>query len=382
VRAYLTDADSEAVMRRVAANLALPGFELRRGAITEAERDLKTERSPALLFVDVSGIDRILDAVQSLSNVCEPQLQLVVVGEANDVGLFRALIAMGVADYLFKPLTAELVESVLWKLTSGATAGSDSRLGKLVAITGARGGVGVSTVAANIATYLAEKASRRVALVDLDTVTGALALMLSARPNAGLAEALDQPGRIDDLFLERATISLGPRLDLFASEQADSASAPRTAEAAEALLGRLQRSYHYVMMDVPLARRSDLHAFVESAHARLVVTEATLLALRDAGRTLQSAEAAGQRVILVQNRAGRPGDLGGPDAEAAIGRAPDLAIPFLPRAFGSALNLGVPAWRRDGRIETAVGLMARELSGQGVRAAPVPRWKRMLGLHP
>ncbi len=382
VRAYLADADSEAVVRRVAANLALPGFELRRGRIADAERDLRSERSPALLFVDVSGVDRVLDAVQSLADVCEPQLQLVVVGEANDVGLFRALVAMGVADYLFKPLTSELVEGVIWKLTSGAVAGPEARLGKLVALTGARGGVGSSSLAASLATYLAEKASRRVALVDLDVATGALTLMLGAAPNAGLAEALSQPARIDDLFLERATISVGPRLDLFASENPDLAGQVDAPAAATALLGRLQKSFHYVLLDVPLARAGQFAPFIDAAHIRMLVTEATLLSLRDAGRALGRAEAAGQRVILVHNQAGRPGDLAGADAANAVGRGPDIAIPFLPRAFGTALSLGQPAWRHDSRVETAIGLLARELTGQGARSRPAPAWKRWVGLAP
>ncbi len=379
VLAYVEDAETEAVLRRVASHLALPGFEVRRGGIAMAERDLKSQRSPALLFVDVGSVDRVLDAVQSLSDVCEPQLQLVVIGEANDVGLFRGLITLGVADYLFKPLTAELLESVMWRLTNGGARSNDGRLGKLVAVSGARGGAGASSIAANLGTYLAEKASRRVVLVDLDIRTGAQALMLGQKPNSGLAEALEVPGRIDDLFLERATIAIGPRLDLLASELPAGRVPVITAEAGEALLGRLQRSYHYVVMDVPAALRDACEPLLASAHVQLLATEATLLSARDATHRLQAAGAS-QRQILVQSKSGRPGDLSAEDFATALGRAPDCTVPFLPRAFGAAVNLGRPAWQDEPRAEAAVALLSRELSGQKVRASPAPAWRRLLGL--
>lgn len=380
ILAYVQDGESEAVLRRVATHLALPGFEVRRGGIATAQRDLKFQRSPAILFVDVGGVDTVLEAVSDLSEVCEPQLQVVVIGESNDVGLYRGLLALGVADYLFKPLTAELVEAVVWRLTNGSPRGTEARLGKLVAICGTRGGVGASSIAANLASYLAEKASRRVALVDLDVRSGAQALLLGAKPNSGLAEALEVPGRIDDLFLERATIAVGPRLDLLASEMpADRVPVPKL-DGGEALIGRLQRSYHYVLMDVPLPLRDAAKSLLATAHVQLFLLDATLLALRDTVQRMEAASALGQRQILVHNKVGRPGDLPTAELATALGRAPDASIPFLPRAFNSGLNLGRPAWREDQRAEAAIALLARELSGQAVKAQQAPRWKQILGL--
>lgn len=378
--AYVHDGESEAVLRRVATHLALPGFEVRKGGIANAVRDLKHQRSPGILFVDATETDTVLEAVQDLSEVCEPQLQLVVIGDANDVGLYRRLLGLGVAEYLFKPLTAELVEAVVWRLSNGGQRGSEARLGKLVAVCGTHGGVGASSIAANLATYLADKASRRVVLVDLDVRTGPQALLLGAKPNAGLAEALELPGRIDDLFLERATITIGPRLDLLASEMpADRATAPKM-DGGEVLIGRLQRSYHYVLMDVALPMRDAAKALLTTAHVQLFVLDATLLGVRDTVQQMEAASALGQRQILLHNQAGRPGDLPLADLTSGLGRAPDATIPFLPRAFNTALNLGRPAWRDDQRAEAAIALLARELSGQGVREAKPQGWKSLLGM--
>jgi pilus assembly protein CpaE len=380
--AYVQDADTEAALKRVAVHLALPGFEVRRGNIAAATADLRQQRSPALLFVDVAGIDRVLDAVQALSEVSEPQLQVVVIGETNDVSLFRGLLRLGVSDYLFKPVTSELLEQMIMRLTGGTLDACDPRLGKLVAVTGARGGVGASSIAANLAHHLAEKAGRRVALLDLDLISGAQSLLLGTRTNAGLADALEAPGRIDDLFLERATISVTGRLALMASEVVPERAPMVTAEAMAALLGRLQRAYHYVIIDVPQVARARAQAFLDAAPLHLLVSEATLIAARDTAAAQEQASAAGHRQILVLNKAGRPGDLTDADFAATLKRPPDVAVPYLPQVFGAAMNLGQPAWASDPRAEAGIALLARELSGQGVAAQPVPAWKRWLGLVP
>lgn len=377
VAAYVLDADSEATLRRAAAHLALPGFELHHGNVDAAMRDLKAKRSPALLFVDVCDTDMVADAMQRLSEVCEPQLQVVVIGRENDVGLYRELLAMGVADYIFKPLTTQLVEKLMRQLTTTAAArpAAAARQGKLVVVSGARGGVGTSSVACNVASYLAEKAERRVVLVDLDTSAGAQALMLGVEPNAGLAEALDSPSRIDDLFVERATIAVGARLDLLASEQPIDRAAPIKLEASETLIERLRKKYFYVIVDLPRGLGPVADALVAAADLRLLVTEATLIGARDAGRT---PPIAGRRTIVVHNKAGRPGDLGDGDFAAALLRAPDVALPYHPRAFGVGVNLGTPAWRSGGPVEAAVARLAMELTGRSGAIKPPTLLDRIL----
>lgn len=383
VLAYVQDADTQAALQRAAVNLALPGFEVRRGTIATATADLREQRSPALLFVDVAGIDRVLDAVQALSEVSEPQLRVVVIGETNDVGLYRGLLRLGVSDYLFKPVTSELLEQLVIRLTGGALDATEARLGKLVAVTGARGGAGASSIAANLAHFLAEKAGRRVALLDFDLASGAQALLLGVAPNAGLADALEAPGRIDDLFLERATMKVTGRLDLMASEVLPERLPAITEAAVAALLLRLQRAYHYVIADVPQPVMAQAQALLAAMPLHIVVGEATLLAARDMVARQLQASLTGQRQIIVHNKAGRPGDLSADDLAGTLKRPPDVAVPFLPAAFGTALNLGQPAWASDAQAEEGIARLARELSGQGLSLpTPVPAWKRWLGLVP
>ena len=365
VHAYVLDAESEQTLKRAATNLGLRNFEVRKGDIKTAEKDLKTSRSPAVLFVDVTKTDMIADAMQQLSQVCEPQLRVIAIGRENDVGLYRELIAMGVTDYVFKPLTTELVEKLLARNTSGAAGATyeTKRQGKLVVVSGARGGVGTSSIACNIASYLAEKAARRVVLVDLDTINGAQALLLNVKPNAGLAEALESPTRIDDLLIERATISASERLDLLASEMAIDSEQEAVAAAVSTLIERLRKSYYYVIVDMPRVRGSVATLLLNAANLRLLVTEATLVGARDVART--PVGSGNQRTILIHNKAGRPGDLSDADFASALRREPDVTVPYSPKQFGAGMNLGKPAWRGGGAIESAIARLVTELSGQG-----------------
>src|SRR6202008_2787959 len=138
-----------------------------RGGITKAIEYLSEQRSPHLLLVDISGIDLPLSKIQMLADVCEPGTNVVAIGDHNDVGLYRDLIDAGVSHYIVKPLTRELLAKALTpKLNSGEIGRSALKLGKLVSFVGARGGVGATTLAGNLAWYLANHQSRRVAFVD------------------------------------------------------------------------------------------------------------------------------------------------------------------------------------------------------------------------
>lgn len=135
--AYVTDAATETALRQAAGQLLVSEFEVRRGDVRTAARDLARQRSPDLLIVDLSGIELPIGAMEALSQVCEPSVTVVAVGDRNDVALYRNLRGLGVAEYLFKPLPADQVEALLGRAAGTAGRGEDTgRQGKLVAVTG------------------------------------------------------------------------------------------------------------------------------------------------------------------------------------------------------------------------------------------------------
>src|ERR1700730_8568460 len=138
-----------------------------RGGIGKAIEYLGQHRSPHILIVDVSGIDLPVSRLNELAEVCEPGVAVVAIGNRNEIGLYRDLLHAGVADYVVKPLNTQLLAKAL--ASGGAHTGEASpihkKLGTMVAFVGTRGGVGATTLAVNIAWYLAHQRSRRVALV-------------------------------------------------------------------------------------------------------------------------------------------------------------------------------------------------------------------------
>ena len=244
------DAETERVLQE--ASVLLGRSAIMRGGIAKAIDYLSEERSPHLLLVDISGIDLPLSQIHTLADVCEPGTTVVAIGDHNDVGLYRDLIDAGVSHYIVKPLTRELLTKALTpKVNSGDIGRSSLKLGKLVSVIGARGGVGATTLACNLAWHLANRQSRRVALVDLDLQHGDCGFLFNLNTAPGFRDALANPLRLDHLLLDRIMTQHGERLFVLGSEEPLHEHVQFTAPAIDALFSVLQSQFHYVVVDVP-----------------------------------------------------------------------------------------------------------------------------------
>ena len=372
VVAYGTDAATETALRQAAAQLLVSEFEVRRGDVRTAARDLARQRSPDLLIVDLSGIELPIGAMEALSQVCEPSVTVVAVGDRNDVALYRNLRGLGVAEYLFKPLPADQVEALLGRAAGTAGRGGDTgRQGKLVAVTGARGGVGATTVAVNLAAYLADIDRRRIALVDLDLHTGTVALHLNLKPGRGLREAIEAPERVDGLFLERAMQPASDRLDVLATEEPIVPPVAQNPRAVLDLLDCLRGQYHYVVVDVPHGLSETARAVLDHAALRIIVADGNLAGARDALRLRGAFEASGtaRQTLTVHNRRGAPGALSQADFGRALGSPADCAIECRPKPLVEAATLGEPAIRRCAPFKSDISRLAGAVSGQSANGA-------------
>ncbi|UEM25099.1 AAA family ATPase (plasmid) [Skermanella mucosa] len=372
VVAYVTDAATEATLRQAAAQLLVGEFEVRRGDVRTAARDLARQRSPALLIVDISGIELPIGAMEALSQVCEPSVTVVAIGDRNDVALYRNLRGLGVAEYLFKPLPADQVEALLGRAAGTAARGEEAgRQGKLIAVTGARGGVGTTTVAVNLAAYLADIDRRRIALVDLDLHTGTVALHLNLKPGRGLREAVEAPERVDALFLERAMQQASDRLDVLATEEPILPPVAQNPRAVLDLLDCLKGRYHYVVADVPHGLSETARAVLDHAALRIIVADGNLAGARDALRLRGAFEASGtaRQTLTVHNRRGAPGALSPADFGRALGSPADCAIECRPKPLIEAATLGEPAIRRCAPFKSDISRLAGAVSGQSATGA-------------
>jgi len=111
--AFVADADTEKSLRDCLTQLGHADGSIMRGGIAKAIEALSLQRSPNILFVDISGIDLPVSYIHELAEVCEPGVMVIAIGDRNDVGLYRDLIKAGLNDYVVKPLTPQLISNAL-----------------------------------------------------------------------------------------------------------------------------------------------------------------------------------------------------------------------------------------------------------------------------
>jgi pilus assembly protein CpaE len=368
--AFVADSETERGLHECLDELGFSEPPIARGGIAKAIAVLGAQRSPEILIVDISGVLMPVLQIHNLAEVCEPGVTVIAIGDSNEVGLYRDLLHSGVSDYIFKPLTTPLLARALNARTSAAEPGGIQRkLGTTIAFVGARGGVGTTTLAVNLAWYLAERQSRRVALVDLDLYNGDCALALNVKATPGLREALVNPRRIDSVLLERVTAPVGERLFVMSAEEPLRDTIEFAAEAVDTLVTALRHQFHYVVLDVPRNSAAPYMKALDMADFRVVVADQTLRSARDAVR-LRDALAAGNgsyRNILVINRQGEGGRraITLEEMQNILTLRPKTVIPFHPAWFAPAAdNSATVAAARRGRFGDAIAGLALELSGR------------------
>ncbi|MCO6419229.1 hypothetical protein JYK14_24145 [Siccirubricoccus sp. KC 17139] len=372
VIAFLNDEASETAVRNGLAERTA-GLLLRRGGIRAAIKALEREPTPRVLLVDVSGVPDVVAALEQLAAVCTPDVQVLAVGETADIGFYRQLTReLGIAEYLYKPLTRDSVARIFGPYLARQAAGGaevSNRSGRVVAVYGARGGCGATTIAVNLALQLAEVSHGHVALLDLHLRGGTTGMMLGVRPGAGLRVALEEPDRVDALFLDRACIPVGGRLRLLAAEEPLESLPRPTEEGMKRVLALLCQRFNHVVVDLPMPPGPAERALLAAARQRIVVLGPDVASIRDtiAARKFAAIGAA-PSIITVLNRAGAPGTLKTKLIEEGLGEAPDVIIPDLPKELPRAANLGRAALHESAALRRALAPLTQEVSA--VRAQP------------
>ncbi|WP_397475031.1 CpaE family protein [Pusillimonas sp.] len=367
--AFLRDAASEEEVSRFMKVGALGAAHVGRGGVDAAIAHMvKADRSPQRLLVDISGVDGPLDELDRLADACEPSVQVYVVGDRNDVGLYRNLLQRGVVDYLVKPLSVELLRR---SLGDGSNRGvRQTRQGKIIAVCGTRGGVGTSSVAAHLARELSARGGRRrVVYIDLDLYGSSGPGLLALAGGNALVDVLGNVNRLDPQYLERTLATQDGRLFVLASELNYSEEFTPESGALTEFLGILGQHFHYVVLDVPQRGGALSTAAFANANLACVLTDQSIYSARTLVRLVRHIESGLSRptVYTVINQPQPPvrGSVASKDFLAAVEVPIALTIPYDGRALALAENLGEPLVERS-EFARAVGTLASLLSGGGV----------------
>lgn len=366
---FCADAATEEALRAGLAEAALTDAEFIRADAAQAIALLRDMPTPWTLLVDVTGHPQPLAALDDLAQVVEPDVRVLVVGDRQDVGFYRQLTrSLGVVDYLYKPLSAAMVAEHFGPIVNGRSLQAlRNRGGRLLSVTGVRGGVGASTIAANLAWYLGNIADRHTVALDADLHRGSLALLLAAQLGAGLRNVIENPSRVDEVFVDRASAEVTPRLHLLAAEEALASPIAYAPEAAERLLALLRRRYNFIVADAPFQADALGRALLDLAQHRILVLEPTLACVRDTLRLLQLPAGPNQtfRPLLVLNRADRKGGLSTARVADALKLQPDIIVPDQPKRLEEAATLGKPAVATIRAFRNAISELAQAAGGAG-----------------
>jgi len=349
--AFLSDEESDATVRNVATALGWPLERIHDGGLRYAVQTLAVSASPAVLLIDLAESADPLEDLNGLAEVCEPGTIVIACGKVNDVRFYRHLIASGIQDYLLKPFTEEqlheaIVQAQMGMSAHGAPDAAPEVPHVMTAVVGVRGGVGASTLAVSTAWLLAEQRGRNTALLDLDVHFGTGALALDLEPGRGLTDAIENPARIDGLFLERALVRASNKLGVLSAEAP--MHQPLTSDGSSffQLQDELRNAFACTVIDLPRHMLVNHPSLVQPANVVLVVTELTLAATRDTIRLLSwlKSNAPQSKIVLVANKvpAGGVEEISRKDFESSIERKVDLILPHDPKLAADAAKLGKP----------------------------------------
>jgi len=375
IHAFCEFPDTGAALQRAAGDrrLAKAHLQVQLGGVSAAIEHYDGQITPNLLIVETK-LDghAALGELDRLAEVCDPATKVIVVGRVNDVELYRELMRRGASEYLVAPVEPlQLIEviSSLY-LEPGATP-----IGRVVAVVGARGGAGSSTLAHNIGWCIAEELHIDTTIVDLDLPFGTVGLDFNDEASQGVAEALAAPERLDDVLLDRLLLKRGDHLSLFTAPAALERDYDAVPESYEAVIDAVRQSSPCVILDLPHGWSPWIRHALMSADEVVVVATPDLTALRNAKNMVELMKAARPNdnpPRLVINQVGMPKrpEIPAKDFAETMGMAPAAIIGFDPALFGQAANNGqmIPEVAPKAPATEALRRLCRTLTGRTAAA--------------
>ncbi|QGZ96012.1 AAA family ATPase [Terricaulis silvestris] len=339
------------------------------GGIDAAVTRFASQASPNLLILDtlMQG-PAMLHALDRLATVIEEGTKVVIVGAVNDISLFRELMSRGVSEYIVPPLQPiDVIRTVC-----GLYVNPDKPFaGRVISVIGARGGIGASTIAHNLAWSIAERQESSATLLDLDLSFGTAALDFNQDPPQSIADALMAPDRVDDVFLERVTTKQTQRLQMLTAPATLEREFELDPQSYEIVIERVRRTSPFVVLDLPHAWSSWIKHTLLAADDAIIVAGPDLASLRntkniiDLLKSMRPYDSPPTVVLSMVGVPKRP-EIPFKDFAEALGAEPVASIPFDPQLFGMAANNGQMVGEVAPLSKTAIALdaLAASLTGR------------------
>lgn len=339
------------------------------GGLATALEFYQSAPTPNLIILESrSEPKELMGLLQQLSEFCDPATKVIVVGHYNDVGLYRELMRAGVSEYMVAPVSMSEVVAVI----AGIFVDPDAApMGHSIAFVGAKGGVGSSTMAHNVAWTISTLFESEVVVADLDLAFGTANINFDQDPPQGVAEAVFAPDRVDEVYLDRLLTQCAEHLSLLAAPSTLDRTYDFDSDAFSQIIDTAQRSAPVLILDLPHIWTGWAKQVLTSADDVVITATPELANLRNAKtmidmlRKLRPNDAPPK---LILNQVGMPKRPEIAPAEFAepLGVEPLAIIPFDAQLFGKAGNSGRMVGETDAKspIVNQFGEIARMLTGR------------------
>lgn len=305
--AFVNDETTAASIRSWAERQGFPLDTVQVGGADLFATLLEADPPPKLAIVDLDNQEQPVQIAARLVSLCGPASRLIAIGSANDVHLYRSMLAAGLSDYLVKPLSPELLTQTMLMSARGAGGGPGMpKEAKTIVVLGVRGGVGASTTAVNLSWLIGHELKKKCMLLDLDLQYGTTSLALDLEPGHGLRDIVSSPQRVDSLMITGALVSESDHLAVLSAEETIDDLLHVDANAIAALLKEMRTPYQVIVIDLPRHMVPSQKRILATAHDILLVTEMSLVGIRDTLRirTMLKGMGSTARITQIATRVG------------------------------------------------------------------------------
>jgi pilus assembly protein CpaE len=322
--------------------LAKAHLKIQMGGMAAAIEAYRTAPTPNVIILETENRNDVLLGLDQLATVCDSGTRVIVIGRINDIGLYRELVRRGVSDYVIAPINAlDVVRSICGLFSSPEA----KAVGRIIAIVGAKGGVGASTIAHNVAWAMARDLTLDSVVADLDLAFGTAGLDYNQDPPQGIADAVFSPDRVDTAFIDRLLSKCTDHLSLLAAPATLDRVYDFGVEAFDAIFDTLRTTMPCIVLDVPHQWAGWTKRALVAADDILIVAAPDLANLRNTKNIfdlLKAARPNDRLPLYCLNQVGIPKrpEIDAAEFAKAIESDPIVSIPFDPQMFGAAANNG------------------------------------------
>jgi pilus assembly protein CpaE len=345
-------------------------FKIYPGNVGQAIEYLKSPFHAKVVCVDCIKRDLLITDAEEMMEFCPPDTNIIILGDENDVSIYRDLVKLNITDYLVKPVSAEILlrsfETAL-SAEKNIAISQRKRSGKVILFIGTVGGVGTTTLATNTATVLANEMGKKVTLIDGDLQFGNVCTMLNLKPSHVLHDALENPERIDDVFLDQSMGTYGGKLRVISADESLHETIDLSSDHLtnlDQLMEIITAKYHYVVVDLCRHHPTLWRYFNKYAHSIFLVSNLSIPSLRDTMRILApltDERGTKTHAIIINHISVKP-TLHFSRFEENLGRKIDVEIAHHALAY-EAIDKGIPLVQQSSTFRSDIDKIVEVITG-------------------